>query len=68
MTIGEELKTNRLIRNLTQKQLANATNISQQAISTYEKNQKEPTISNCIKLADYYNISLDELVGRDFFG
>ena len=52
---------------MTQKELAKATGISQQAISTYENNLKEPTITNCIKLADYYQISLDELVGRDFY-
>lgn len=67
MNIGEEIKSIRISKGITQKQLSKATNISQQAISSWETNEKEPTITNCIKLADYYNISLDELVGRDFF-
>ena len=67
MNIGKEFKTIRINAGITQKELAKATGISQQAISTYENNLKEPTITNCIKLADYYQISLDELVGRDFY-
>lgn len=62
---GEILKKERIARNLTQKQLANAIHISQQAISFYENNINEPSISVCEKLADYYGISIDDLVGHE---
>ena len=62
---GEILKKERIGRNLTQKQVADAIHISQQAISFYENNVNEPSISICEKLADYYGISIDELIGHE---
>lgn len=62
---GEILKKERIARNLTQKQVADAIHISQQAISFYENNVNEPSISICEKLADYYGISIDDLVGHE---
>ena len=65
MNIGEALKYQRKINNLPQGQLGKATKKSQQNISRWERNEKIPNINFCIKLADYYKITLDELVGRD---
>ena len=62
---GEALKNQRESSGLTQLELANATNIKQQNISRWELNQAVPNIDFCVKLADYYGITLDELVGRD---
>lgn len=62
---GEELKYQREIRNLSQTQLARQTNISQQLISYWERNVYIPSVENCEKLADFYEISIDELIGRD---
>ncbi len=64
--IGEELKFHRIKSNLSQPELAKLINTSQQNISRWENDEVEPGIYFCIKLADYYNISLDELVGRDY--
>lgn len=64
--IGEELKYQRDKNGLSQSALSRATNISQQKISYYESGKHSPTIEDCIILADFYAISLDELVGRDF--
>lgn len=63
--IGEELKYHRQKAKLSQNDLATLINTSQQNISRWEKNEVEPSISFCIALADYYNITLDELIGRD---
>ena len=63
---GEVLKFHRESNNLSQLELAKHTGLSQQAISLWEKNQRVPSIANCEILADFYGISLDELVGRDF--
>ena len=63
-TLGERLKEFRENAGFSQIELANQTNISQQAISLWERNERIPNIQACIALADFYGISLDELVGR----
>ena len=64
--IGEELKSHREKNGFSQSSLATATGISQQKISYYESGKHSIPIEFCITLADFYGISLDELVGRDF--
>ena len=66
MNIGQSLISNRKKLNLTLKQVEEKTNISSQNLSRWERNEVLPNIDFCIKLADCYQISLDELVGRDF--
>ncbi len=63
--ITQSLKENRKSRNLTQAQLAKATQIPQSTISAWEKGVNIPNVADCMKLADFYEITLDELVGRD---
>ena len=65
-TYGEYLKSERQIRKISQEKLAKAIGITQQAISYYENDINEPTIGICEKIADFYGITLDELVGRDY--
>lgn len=64
--IGEELKYQRETNGYSQSFLANATGVSQQKISYYESGKHSAPIEDCIKLADFYGITLDELVGRYF--
>ena len=64
--VGETLKEHRVTRELSQIQLAQATGIKQQNISRWENNIHLPDIAECIILADFYDITLDELVGRDY--
>ena len=64
MKCSEALKYQREINGCTQSTLAKETGISQQKISYYESGKHSPSIDDCIILADYYGISLDELVGR----
>ena len=66
MSIGYHLKMQRELAKLTQGELAKETGITQAAISRWEDDLRVPNIESCIKLADFYGISLDELVGRDF--
>lgn len=63
--IGNTLREHRQASGITQSALANATDIKQQNISRWESNTHIPDIIECIKLADFYGITLDELVGRD---
>lgn len=66
MKIGEELKYHREKENLSQSALAKLLGTSQQNISRWEKNEVEPSISFCVLMADYYGITIDELIGRSF--
>lgn len=65
MKINEALKYQREVNGYSQSALAKETGISQPKISYYESGKHLPLIEDCIKLADFYGITLDELVGRD---
>ena len=65
LNYGEALKHQRELRNLNQTELAQATGLKQQMISHWEANKGLLNIDFCVRLAEYYNISLDELVGRE---
>lgn len=65
LNYGEALKLQRELRNLNQTELAQATGLKQQMISHWEANKGLSNIDFCVRLAEYYNISLDELVGRE---
>ena len=63
--LGEILKEQREKLGLSQSMVAKKINTSHQNVSRWESGKILPSIDFCIKLADLYNISLDELVGRD---
>lgn len=63
--IGDALKYQREINKLSQSELSRATGISQPKLSYYESGRHSPPIEDCISLADFYGITLDELIGRD---
>ena len=60
------LKTIRKQTNKTQEEIARLLNTSQTTYSKYEAGIHEPNLETLCKLADYYNVSLDYLIGRDF--
>lgn len=62
---GEYLKYQREQAGLSQLQLAQRIGTSHQNISRWESGEVLPNIDYCVKLADFYGITLDELVGRD---
>lgn len=50
----------------TQNEVASYLKMTQAGYQKYENMQTEPSIENLIKLADFYNVSLDYLVDRPF--
>ncbi len=58
------LKYLRNIKGISQNKLAEIVNVSQQSINKYENHNVEPDISTLIKLADYFNTSVDFLIGH----
>ncbi len=63
--LGNKVKVLRGELDLTRKELAKDLNISYQTLSKYETNEREPNIDTLKKLADYFNVSIDELVSRN---
>lgn len=63
---GKAIKAIRLTNGLSQSQLAKETGIPQNTISWIESDKGIASIFQIVKLADYYGISVDELIGRDF--
>lgn len=49
--------------NLTQAELGNQLNLSQITISGYERGYREPDLETLLKLADFFNVSIDYLLG-----
>ena len=53
-------------RDISRKDLAMVLNISVSTLGMYEQGRREPNIDMLIKLADYFDVSIDFLVGRSF--
>jgi len=64
MTFAENLRRLRKERGLTQPEVAEGCGFSWRAYQNYERGIREPQMSVLIALADFYDLSLDELVCR----
>ncbi len=58
------LKELRKARNITQLKLALDLHMSQNSISRFENGVREPGITELIRIADYFRVSLDYLLER----
>ena len=58
------LKELRNKANITQKELAESINTSQQNIAFYEKGERKPKHDMVEKLANFFNVSIDYLLGK----
>lgn len=59
------LKELRIANNVSQTEIANLLDVTRQAYSRYELGQRELGYDMLCKLADYYNVSVDYLIGHD---
>lgn len=64
MSFSDRLKELRMSRNLTQKQVYEAVGMSAIGYQRYEYGDREPAYQKLLALADYFDVSLDYLVGR----
>ena len=62
MTIGSNLKRLRLNKGVTQEELGSTLGVSSQAVSKWENESAYPDIMILPKLADYFAVSIDELM------
>jgi transcriptional regulator, cro/CI family len=63
--ISERLKFLRKEKNLTQTELGEKVGIKRNTYSDWENGKTEPSFDNLVKLADFFNVSLDWLFGRE---
>lgn len=61
---GAHLKLLRKSRKITQKELAQSIGASERGIQQIELEESKPSFDTLIALADYFDVSLDYLVGR----
>lgn len=64
MSFSDNLKALRKVQHIDQLNLAKALNVSPKTISHWETAYTEPSINQLIALADFFDVSLDELVDR----
>ena len=65
VAIGGKIYSLRVAKGMTQEQLAAILCISPAAVSKWERNLANPSIEMLWELADYFECSIDELVGRE---
>lgn len=62
MSFAEKLHELRISRNISQKELADNLGVAQSSVNYWEKGQRDPSITMVKKIADYFGISVDEML------
>lgn len=62
---GKEIRRIRIANGIIKTELAKHTGLPQNTISWIELDKGIPNIWQCVLIANYFGISLDELIGRD---
>lgn len=64
--VGARIRLLRLEKNMTQRQLAAKIGVDRTSLSSYEHSKRTPDIFILCRMADVFDVSLDDLVGRKF--
>ena len=64
MKFKERLRYLRKLKGVSQQQVANHLDYGYSAISNYEGGRCEPSIQDLIKLANFFEVSVDYLIGN----
>lgn len=62
--LGDRLRQLREEKGLLQRELAESLNLSRVAITQYEQGRRVPEVDILVKLADFFMVSVDYLLGR----
>lgn len=65
MSLGGKIKELREKKGISQKELGEAIEVSDVMVSMYEQDKKKPSLPTVIKLASYFNVTSDFLLGRN---
>lgn len=63
---AQNLKVLRVKMEISQRTLAKNLDIQPTAVSAYERGEKLPTVEKLIKIADFFDVSADKLLGREW--
>ena len=66
MKFGMNMKKLRKSKRISQAAIAKALEVSQRTISHYENGTCQPNLDGLCKIADILEVSIDELIGREF--
>ena len=64
MSFAENLKTLRKEKGLDQQELAQKLSVSSKTISHWETSYTEPSLAQLTLIADFFDVSLDDLLDR----
>ena len=62
--IGKKIREMRSITSITRRELGDNVYLSPYSIANYEVGRRTPDIETLCHIADYFGLTLDELVGR----
>lgn len=62
--LSARIKELRLSRNMNQVQLAKELNVTKQTVSNWENDNIQPSVNVLIKIADYFGVTTDYMLGR----
>lgn len=62
---GQNIRKIRIVKKLTQTEFADLFGLSRTAVGSYEEGRAEAKIDTIIKIADYFDLSLDQLVRKE---
>jgi len=65
LMLGDKIKKLRTNANMSQKELADILDIAHSTVGMYERNNRIPPIDNLIKIAQFFNVSIDELLDQE---
>jgi transcriptional regulator with XRE-family HTH domain len=68
MTLGEKIKSLRKEKGLTQEDLAKQLNVIRGTLSVWEIDRSTPDNEMLIKIADFFGVTVDYLLGREYIG
>jgi len=63
-TFGDRLKNLRIEKNLTQQDIADILGVGRATIAGYETKGKQPDFDKLKSISDYFDVSIDYLLGR----
>lgn len=63
--LGNRIQELRKARNMSQVELAKALNVTKQSVSNWENSNIQPSIDMLVRIAEYFNVSTDYLLGLE---
>ncbi len=63
--IGKNIRKIRMSKKLTQTEFAELFDLKRTAVGSYEEGRAEPKIDTLIKIADYFNLTIDQLLRKE---